>query len=180
MIGYRSKIFQYTKHCSTKCVLVMIGLKLPMMEAIFGVLSHFPWDFFVCKRTPTYPSSIPQASPDPPNQRNAFRKSCWLSVPGYVPGVCFILDRNWGRAFPYLFPNNKSSKEGLLALSRAWCKCAADCDIECSFGTHLTAEDGLWARNGLHVFFKGVAEHKCRNSAKQENTPKDYAFSVAS
>ena len=37
----------------------------------------------------------------------------------------------WGRAFPYLFPGNQSSKAGLLTLSRAWCKCYGACDIEC-------------------------------------------------
>lgn len=41
------------------------------------------------------------------------------------------LSQSRGRAFPYLFPGSKSSKEGLIALSRAWCNCSGACDIEC-------------------------------------------------
>lgn len=38
--------------------------------------------------------------------------------------------RHCRRAFPYLF-GHFGQKEGLIALSRAWCNCTDDCDVEC-------------------------------------------------
>lgn len=65
--------------------------------------------------------------------------------------------RHCRRAFPYLFPGSKSSKEGLIALSRAWCNCYGACDIVCK-DNQLNSLPGEVKRFVASVDWKEVPE----------------------